>query len=301
MQIQPDSDSTIQLSSEFDEPSVEVWISQIRTQQLKNALPSLLVKLDTLSKADVPPSRRITLLQMVKDPVVKALSHIPSPVHERGGNIGLTIEQRLLLMMINNMWRALQEVDRSRTAFSYSEDEDRDWVLRNLFRFIGRQVLYGIKWGRPWPKMTWQQLHDVFVYLVVRGAVHLNVGVQVVEDASGFDPETEYKRLLLIGIAYRLGDRHRLNREFLDNTRTWAALSELQDVQRMSGDETWFEVEVTSDEPPRLRRHGSKHQFRGWALQPPTAFFDFLKNSPQPQSDETIRLRSPAMLRVAQG
>jgi hypothetical protein len=254
----------------------------MRRLELPQALPMLLLELDRILHAHVGAEDRVALLKCIKKPVLKAAAGLPKPaVHDRNAGqrvpAGMTLEQRLLLMMTRNLRHALYEIDRSQASLLVEDDGDRVWVLLQVFRFIGRQIRYGIDWDRPWPKHTWQDLHDLFVYLVVRGSVQINSGFTVAAFDDDFDAEIEYKRLLLLGLADRLTDRRSRTADFFHLLKRWAVDTRLLEPERALGRERIIKVEVIRDEPPRLREAKLTESFRGWVLRPADAFVQYIK------------------------
>jgi len=264
------------------EAVVRARLNSLRKLDLQQALPLLLLELDRILHAQLGPEHRVALLECIKKPVLKAAAGLPKPAsHGREGAqrlpAGMTLEQRLLLMMTRNLRHALYEIDRSQSSLLVEDDGDRVWVLLQVFRFLGRQVRYGIDWDRPWPKHTWQDLHDLFVYLVVRGSVQVNSGFTVAAFDDEFDAEIEYKRLLLLGLADRLTDRRSRTADFFHLLKRWAVDTRLVEPERAIGQERVIKVEVIRDEPPRLREAKLAESFRGWVLRPADAFVDYVR------------------------
>jgi hypothetical protein len=267
----------------FSPDTVVARLESLRKYDLHQALPLLMLELDRILKAEIGSETRLYLMQCVKKPVLKALGSLPKPVRAetRGDDdapIGLTLEQRLVLLMTRNLRQALYELDRENGSMLVEDDGERNWLLQQTFRFIGRQIRYGIDWDRPWPKHSWQDLHDLFVYLVVRGTVPLDSGFTVAVFDDDFDAQIEYKRLLLLGLADRLTDRRCRTGDFYHMLKRWAADSRLVEPERVLGDSDVIKVEVTRDEPPRLRDRPLKDSFRGWVLRPADAFTQYVSH-----------------------
>lgn len=286
--VSPDySASPLPGSEAFTEAALGDRLHLLRRLDLQRALPLLLVELDHTLRANIPAELRVNLLHMLKQPVLKAIAGLPKPMAEPDGsaprrgetltsNAGITLEQRLLLMMSRNLRHALFELDRSPNSVLQDVDDGRTWVLQQTFRFISRQVRYGVDFNRPWPKHTWQDLHDLFVYLVARGAVRVDAGFTVAVFEDEFDAEIEYKRLLLLGVVDRASERRVQSADYYHMLKRWAADSVLQDPAQVPREERVIKVEVTRDEPPRLREPPPHEAFRGWVLRPPRVFFEFL-------------------------
>lgn len=271
-------------TQDFSEAAVCARMEELRRYGLNQALPRLMLELDGILNAKMPAEQRVALMQCLKKPVVKAVTSLPKPA-ARGSSapaagsagMSMTLEQRLLLIMSRNLRQALFELDRSQASILMDESSERLWVMQQAFRFIGRQLRYGIDWDRPWPKHTWQDLHDLFVYLVVRGTVQMHSGFTVAVFDEEFEPEIEYKRLLLLGLADRLTQRRCQTSEYFHLLKRWALESRLQEPERALGDTNYVKVDVVRDEPPRVRQGPLKESFRGWILRPNRAFFDYVE------------------------
>lgn len=268
----PDGPLSIDLdSSDGLDPSQNQWV--------KGQLPLFLKILDQLDREEVPPRHRIQairslrrpLLGMVRalyrqevrepDPKVASLSPSPTPA------------QRLLERMCRNLDHLLLALDRRRFRGDDSDAADRRWTIHQLFRFLGYQVEYGILGDRPWPARTWQRLHDLFEYLIERG--DLEPGNPCSESRKGFDPETAYKRLLLLSLAPRLRGTGRLDPATSEDLAAWGERTRLVEPAGRLGDYGLLVVESSRDAPARFRPQPADDPWRGWVLEPPTEFLAF--------------------------
>jgi hypothetical protein len=260
-------------------------IQALRDQNLRQALPILMLELEQIARENLEVDDRIAVMRCVKKPVLKALAGLPDPRRPGGGasgsSAGLTMAQRLMTLMIYNLRKTLHDVDRTHRGRFTDDDNDRIWVLHQLFRFFSRQIRYGIDYDRPWPQNTWRDLHDLFVYLVVRGMVQLNTdfGISIFEE--GFDAEIEYKRALLLGLVDRLTDHHASTGDFFGKLKTWASDTRLQDPKNLVGTPGLIKVQVTRDEPPECYEEALAESFRGWVLRPPQGFYDYINTVKQ--------------------
>ena len=240
---------------------------------LKQALPMLLLELDRLSAVPMDADDRIELMQVIKKPVLKAAASLPKPTPgsrtaERTADGGMTLEQRLIHLMIANLRQTLYDYDRAQGSRLVEDDGSRTWLLQQIFRFFGRQLRYAIDWNRAWPKHTWQDLHDLFVYLVVRGSVPLDSAFTVAVFDDEFDAAIEYKRLLLLGLVDELTHRSGASDAYFHLLKRWAADSSLVEPEKVLGQEGVIQVQVTADKPPAPRRDKLGTSFRGWVLRP---------------------------------
>ncbi|MBB1127092.1 hypothetical protein [Thiospirillum jenense] len=253
-------------------------IETLRHHALKQALPTLMLELERTARETLTAEERVIVMRCVKKPVLKAAAGLPKPIKggDGGGAASITLEQRLLLLMLYNLRKTLHDVDRACTNRFADDDGDRIWVLQQMFRFFSRQIRYGIDWDRPWPPNTWRDLHDLFVYLVVRGMVQLSSDFSVSVFDEDFDAEIEYKRALLLGLTDRLTNRRANSEEFSPLLKRWATETRLQDPNSLVGQTGLIKVEVTCDEPPRLQEGALTESFRGWILRPPESFRDYI-------------------------
>lgn len=294
----------------FTEEALSARLAAVRKLDLPRALPRLMLELDRMLRVQIGAEVRVDLLRCIKQPILKAVAGLPKPKPANGsprartrGNgaasppgtsppgdgkadsSGITLEQRLLLMMTRNLRHALYEIDRTQASVLLDDDVDRIWVLEQTFRFMGRQLRFGIDRDRPWPKHSWQDLHDLFVYLVARGSVRVDAGFTVAMFEDDFDMEVEYKRLLLLGLLDRLTERRVPSADYYHLLKRWATESRLDEPEQAVNDERVVKVEVTRDEPPRLREGHLGAPFRGWVLRPPRSFYEHATRINQGQGD----------------
>jgi hypothetical protein len=280
--------TTVQARAEFDPCDLTIWLGRLLRQGLGLALPALILKLDALGKADLPPQWRVAVLQMLKGPVLTAAASLPKPVGGRhaGGGAGLSLEQRLLLLTQANLTQAI--VDLCRPEFSEAADADaaRYWAIGNLWAFNERQIRYGIDWGVPWPPGTWQRLYDLYTLLTERG--HLTVlrtseldqhDTDLMESAN-FDPTNAFKRLLLLGIASQSKPCLWDDREMYERLTQWAEDTRLDDPSLHVWQIGVYALEVGRDAPPRPHPGLLEDRFHGFVVVPPRSFLVCIGRGP---------------------
>ncbi|MCG6941718.1 MAG: hypothetical protein LJE69_10765 [Thiohalocapsa sp.] len=248
-------------------------LTRLGALSLKQALPMLLLELDQLRAANLDAEERVELLQAIKKPVLKAAASLPKPTPGsrtalRTADGGMTLEQRLIHLMIANLRQCLYEYDRAQGSRLVEDDGHRTWLLQQVFRFFGRQLRYAVDWDRAWPTHTWQDLHDLFVYLVVRGSVTLDSGFAVAVFDDEFDAAIEYKRLLLLGLVDELTHRASASDAYFHLLKRWSFDSSLVEPEKLLGRRDLIQVLVTKDAPPHLKRGALETSFRGWVLRP---------------------------------
>lgn len=256
------------------------WLAGLRRFSVNQAVPHLLTRLEALLRADLTPAIRLDMLKLLKRPLLKATAALPAPdprlPHSGLPQVaGLSVEQRLDAAMRNNLRVLFFEIDRHRFRADALGDEDRQWVLRNLFKFFRRQVRYALLARQECPSGTWQALHDLFVYLVIRGNVRIDesLAVDFLDDA--FDPQLEYKRLLLMGRAHQYDLEGSAMLAMIGHLTEWASRSKLLDPTGLRGSIMQLLVEVAQDRPLRLDAECVQSTFRGWVLDPDRRFVRF--------------------------
>jgi hypothetical protein len=236
------------------------WAERMVMLGQGRSIPELMVRLRRLAVAGVDAETRYRILRAVKRPLLQAAAGMARTPH-RGG--GLSLEQRLYGVMVENLQRLLEDVDRGRHGVSDDRVELRDWAVRNLIRFIQRSLFHSVFSGAPWPVGVWQKLHDLFVYLVVRGNVRLQ------GEQSDSKAAHAYKWTLLVGLAAeRLGSKA-MKPEMLNRLDKVASECLLVDSDGTVGEYGLILVEVGRDHPPRLYAGALSDGFRGWVLRGP--------------------------------
>ena len=267
-----------------DLEALKDWLASLRTRGVRQAGPALVLTLENLRKAELSASRRLTILSLLKAPVLKTCAGLPKPYAGEATATeaapGLTMEQRLGRLMFVNLDRALHQLDKEHPVPSERQQHKRLWLIRNLFRFANRQIRYAILWKAALPAGTWRDLHELYLYLSSRRSNSLwDLDAQRLT-VGEFDQEIEYKTLLLLGLAAKLKDSAPQSEYFMDGLPAWAAQTRLEDPHTRLGRLRLFTVEVSADEPPRQLQGSLDMAFRGWVLQPPYPYLHELESGP---------------------
>lgn len=267
-----------------DLEALKDWLAGLRTRGVRQAGPALVLTLENLRKAELSAGRRLTILSLLKVPVLKTCAGLPKPCADEATATevapGLTMEQRLGRLMFVNLDRALHQLDKEHPVPNERRQQKRLWLIRNLFRFANRQIRYAILWKTALPAGTWRDLHELHLYLSSRRSNSLwDLDAQR-PTVGEFDHEIEYKTLLLLGLAAKLKGSAPRSEYFIDGLPTWAAQTRLEDPHTMLGRLRLFTVEVSSDEPPRRLMGSLDMAFRGWVLQPPYPYLHELESGP---------------------
>lgn len=241
------------------------------------AVVKLIVNLERLAKSGVPAQRRIDLLRGLEARVITVLFSLPKSVattRQSGQAAGISVEQRIYGLMVKNLKLALIDLDRSEVAFSRGASEDLWWLVRHLFLFLGRSIEYSVRADRPWVPGIWSELHDIFFYLVTRRDV--SVGGESASNDLTFDSETEYKRLLLLGLIGQLVAAADRTPQLLRLLTIWAKETRLKGLATYDGALNVYVVEVAKDMPASKCSGDIEYGFNGWVLEPTQAFHDHL-------------------------
>jgi hypothetical protein len=274
-------DASWMLSGLDDVTATAGWLERVRRRSVREVLPAIALRLDCVLKLDLDPEVRLGLMRLYKRPVLKVCAALPNPDPRRpqGGfevGSGLTAEQRLDRLMRMNLGLLFQELDKKRYRCAASTEENRQWVICNLFKFFRRQIRYAMLIGRPCPRQTWQDLHDLFVYLVIRGNVQLLSDVEIDAYDDSFSAEAEYKRLLLLGNANQRKLTGKAALDLLPLLPEWARRSKLMDPDGHRGGIGLMLVEVSHDRPMRRDDATLNQGFRGWVMLPPDGYTRFM-------------------------
>ena len=266
-------------ADEFSVESMRAGVLDIRRLGLGKAVPQVFVKLDRMSRVSMSASRRLGILHELKRPLLKLAFGLPKPVVSAtvrsAGSEEMMLEQRLYCLVIKNLRQALRDLDFSEGSFSAEMDKRRRWVLRNLFRFFGRQVAFGLLWRYRVPEHTWSVLHDLYSYMTVRGIARPGVIARRQGRGDDFDPQQEYLRILLMGLAGCMLPMSQITPGLLERLDAWAVESRLGDPHAYIGDHDLFIVELSKDLPPRQVVGVLTESFRGWVLIPSPGFIQF--------------------------
>lgn len=279
------------------------WIAGLRAAGVRQSGPALLMALDNLRKSDITASRKLSILAILKEPILKTCAGLPKPTAAAAPTdrpdgiwaprLGITLEQRLYRALLVDLNQALRQLDQENFVLSKHQQRKRDWAIRNIFRFANRLIRYTTLWKVPMPEGSWRDLHELHLYLSARRPNPLGVFGRpgAAAPGTGFDHERDYKALLLFGLAARMNDSLVRRAEFLRVLDSWASQTLLQDPHQMLGRFGLFLVEIAEDAPPRRRAGSLDQSFHGWILQAPYPYLNQLDG----QDDGFV----PAMFQTA--
>lgn len=259
-------------SADLMTPAETLWI--------RSQLPLLHKILDQLDAGDLTPQQQVGALRNLRRPLlemVKVLSH-PDTWESDPKVLSLTPSptsaQRLLERMCRNLDHLLLALDQRRYRASLTDQADRHWTIQQLFVFLGNQIELSVLGTQPCPPRTWQRLHDLFAYLIEREGLRPETGSA--DLGWSFDPETAYKRALLLGLLPGRRAVQRPYKKLKNQVTRWAIETRLAAPEGHLGEYGLIVVETSRDGPPRLRTQPVNDPWRGWVLEPPREFLDFL-------------------------
>jgi hypothetical protein len=243
------------------------WAERLAMLGQGKSVPELIVRLRQLVESGIDTETRYRILRAVKRPLLQVAAATAKLPH-RGD--GLSLVQRLYGAMADNLHRLLEDIDHQRHGVSDERLEQRDWTVRNLIRFMQRELLHSVSAGTAWPPGVWQKFHDLFVYLVFRGNVRLH------DHRDDCEAEHAYKWMLLIGLATeRLGFKA-MNADLFERLDDVVGECRLIDSDGTVGEYGLILVEVGRDHPARLQDGALDDSFRGWVLRGPESLIALL-------------------------
>lgn len=249
------------------------WLAVLRSAGVRQSGPALLMALENLRKESIGAKRRLAILSTLKVPILKTCAGLPKPYS--GESIatdqvsGVTLEQRLNRLMFANLLQALRQFDQEYPLPSGRQLRRRQWTIRNAFRFANRQIRYAGLWRTPIPSGTWRDLHELYLYLMSRRHGSSWEPGSSASTIGDFDPNFEYKALLLLGFALKTKPSVAQSEYFMDGLEGWAVQTRLDDPHNLLGRIRLIIVEVSEDGPARQLESTLDSPFRGWVLQPP--------------------------------
>lgn len=243
---------------EFASPTFERWLDRLCEQGFCQLLVSLILKLERLIQAPLDGPQRVLLLRELMTLIHDVADDLPTCAPLRPGARGappLSLAQRLICVTFRNLKRTLEDLDRGGGVVG-ERDGGRFWVVAQMYDWLGRQIELGAGWGKTWPEHTWQELHDLSAYSSNRIGVGWPAGEGVVEPGAGidrlFDPESTYKRLLMVGLCAEQDAGALLVAVHSELFAQWVKAAELQDPGSYFGVLGAYLVETSGDAPPRL-------------------------------------------------
>jgi len=238
----------------------------------------LIVKLEQLAKVGVSVSRRIHLLREVDTKIGQVEARRAS---KDGGADkqaeppkGLSIEHRIYCLMVTNLKLALVGLDQSLKARARASATDRPWLIRRLFKYFAKSIELSMTADRPWVPGVWCELHELYYYLISRQDAGIDETRELPDET--FDPEREYKRLLLVGLVRQINKMADRMPELMARLPDWAEQTRLKDPRIHEGTFDVYLVEIPKDVPARKCPDVVQATSSAWILEPAPGFLNYV-------------------------
>jgi len=250
------------------------WSKEVSGSRPPEDVAHLVEQLESLLQAECPIEKRIALLKDLEPVVTNVSARLSKPVvtaRQPGSGVekSQTLEQRLGILLVKNLQRAIKEIGRSGVSAKQVSTRLRLWLTTSLFRALGGLIEYAVRWNKSYPSNVWRSLHELYFYFHSR--VELTDALDRYGAEIGFDPDTAYKRLLLLGLAQRQASVVDLAPRFFDMLSRLAEESRLERPETYSGSFGLFVVENSRDEPPYISSV-IETGLRGWVFNPSPEF-----------------------------
>lgn len=256
-----------------------IWLERLRPSDLHLMLPQVLLTLDQIRDQAMDPERRLAMLRALRDQVEAIQSAIPNPQttpppcgQASESPRHLTLEQRLTRAWCSNLQRLLMELGQPRYEGHARFAVYREWTLRQLLRGLSQAVACSARSTQPASWGLWRSVYDLFLYLEGRDEL------QGSGDAGRyrFSPETELKRLFLIGGIAGYAEAQRILESVQSRLSDWAEASELRRGDSPLREVRSLRLDVARDEPPQWASQGTRQPYSGWLLDLPDSLSAYL-------------------------
>lgn len=243
---------------EFSEPVFDAWLQRICGQCYCAVLVGVAGRLRRLLRVPLPSARRLAIMRVLVPLVEDLADDLPVELPQAHGKARAgtgTLVQRLTRLAFRNLKHTLESLDHAGAGLVGDHADGRIWLVARMFRSLGRQIELGAQRGVSWPPNTWQELHDLSAYsnnrlYANRAAPEAPVRADGAVEQP-FDPQTAYKRLLLIGLC-TVEDAGPLWLSIgADRFEAWVRASELRDATAFTGVIGACLVDQSGDQPPR--------------------------------------------------
>lgn len=279
-------------------PSILGRIEALEGRPLPAVTNALLTELENVSGCRLPAVYRVALLHRVRNIVIKGLSPESDEADANDSGDQRRLEVLVLARLVQELEGPLNEIDAMYVEDRRELNKERIWLLRNIFLLSELLVRHSIAHGQDVPGGTWRRLHDLFAQLVKRGHARVYDHRDQSQTPQGNEIFHVYKRVLLLGLAQRLGGDHPGSPVMRDLFDFWAMRSDLERPDEQHDGENFILVDQAHDRAPHI---GSRPgpTFRGWVLKPHSAFLRYIKRSREsipllvndPFSEEVIELQ----------
>lgn len=234
--------------------ALETWLAGLVERGMCATLVSIFLKLERMTDAPIHAAQRIAVLYRLMPAIRDLADDLPKdpPAAKPGyAREPQSLQQRLICLTVKNLKAALQGLDSVNGTEVPGRDAARLWAVQCQFEWLGRQILLCARWGRPWPRQTWQELHDLYAYWLDRLASGTRAAESQSTDSESFDAVQAYKRLLLVGLISASGASGLLAPAWSSLLDIWATESVLLEAGPESLATGSYLVELSFDSPPR--------------------------------------------------
>jgi len=267
---------------ELEPRHFEPWLLGLAGRGLCSALVMVFLKLERMADTPLEVSQRVAalyrLLPTIRDLADDLPQQPPIPVPRRRSSWGseLSLEQRLICLTVKNLKATLEGLDAVGGTHIPGREAARLWTVQSLFEWLGRQIELCARWGRPWPRQTWQEVHDLYAYWLDRLGSSSSARERVAIGDEDYDAVPVYKRLLLVGLIATSGAGALLGPAWAGRLDDWARESILLERGGESFARGSYLVELSLDSPPREQMSAADSVRRALILRPPKQLFSLL-------------------------
>lgn len=266
---------------ELESPVFNAWLTGLAARGLCGTLVSVFLKLGRMADSPVDVSQRLAALYRLMPTIQDLADDLPKqpPISQVGSvreGDNLSLEQRLICLTVKNLKATLEGLDSVSGTDVPGRDAARLWVVQCIFVWLGRQIELCARWDRPWPRQTWQELHDLYAYWIDRLRSATVAAGRLGMGDTKFDPIPVYTRLLLVGLIATSGAGALLVPAWASRLDQWVLDSSLQDSGSESLGSGSYLVELSLDSPPRKQLGATDSLRRALMLRPPRQLLELL-------------------------
>ncbi len=226
-----------------------------------------------MNAASIPVSNRVSNMELLLKPLLFTLSTLNKgfsreslPLSKRAAVIS-ELHEQLCILGVQGYKVILDQYHHESLAGQLLHKSNRALSLHHALYFLGQSLLKAYQLYRPAPEHIWREIHGIHRYAYDQKLADRPVNNEEQGLVAQSSVNDLYKQLLLLSLSgpYRLmhGEAQRVYYALL----RWVAYSQLIDLGKTQEDAGQFIVDISVDEPPRLRGAERDHQvLKGWVL-----------------------------------
>lgn len=226
-----------------------------------------------MNAASIPVSNRVANMALLLQPLLftlstlnKGFSREPLPLSKRATVIS-ELHEQLCILGVQGYKVILDQYHHESLAGQLLHKSNRVLALHHALYFLGQSLLKAYQLYRPAPEHIWREIHGIHRYAFDQKLADRPVDNEEQGLLAQSSVNDLYKQLLLLSLSdpYRLmhGEVQRVYYAVL----RWVVHSQLLDLGKTEKDAGQFIVDISVDEPPRLRGAERDHQIlKGWVL-----------------------------------